>query len=481
MPRGIYSSLAQGTKTPSAFAKIRPSPTVDLLLSQHSSPAAATNILQAFKTPFLASIVVGNSYIKDKIGCEHSLVKPSPSLSVMTSSGNAIASTSSTGPQTNNTTPHKDIYEDELKIQKAQIAQMEATPNELVRHVVRFENGDQRTSSQALEIIRPLDEFESEVALQRSGPVTEMPEDLVLNILSMTLSLDGLHHIDGGFDPDGFMYRRRCLRLVSRGWNSLIISNPGFWTVIDPLSPVRDIAMSRSFVREHGSRIRAIRVTTEQIAQSIPTCIFPELEVLELRPLAFDPSQVQWPSFRAEQFPRLRSLLVGACTLPPSSTPFQSAQSIQIELHEDPVVNVLSFLQSMTNLEEIVVRRRVEPSNRKGVIAAVIPQLNLTKLRRLELVRLAQPQLITFLFGVWRLRIDCVSIHINNGFWSLEETMKPCIGLLQLRTCGLKTLEALKSDNTVVCVLGDGRTLEIIVDKSLVARVAHCLWNYRKI
>ncbi|KAG8893777.1 hypothetical protein FRC01_013354, partial [Tulasnella sp. 417] len=126
-------------------------------------------------------------------------------------------------------------------------AQMEQSIGHLIRsEISRDEISRELSVNDPRNQLVVLDELSLVLNAYRNRlvPINRLPQDIMHHIFSIVLQAEDIHKLQPAVSADyplKFVDQRGRLRLVSRAWNSFIISMPGFWMLVD--TEVTDLAV----------------------------------------------------------------------------------------------------------------------------------------------------------------------------------------------------------------------------------------------
>ncbi|KAG8894078.1 hypothetical protein FRC01_013171, partial [Tulasnella sp. 417] len=144
-------------------------------------------------------------------------------------------------------------------------------------------------------------------------PINRLPQDIMHHIFSIALQLENMHQVELAVSADYSLKvvdQRGRLRLVSRSWNSFVVSTPEFWSLVDTAvmdqallsrrierAQQRELCITHQlgyysptesqqlaiFLSPYLNRIRTLRLGSTYVATALLKNSFPALRTLELR------------------------------------------------------------------------------------------------------------------------------------------------------------------------------------------------------
>ncbi|KAG8985948.1 hypothetical protein FRB90_004353 [Tulasnella sp. 427] len=302
-------------------------------------------------------------------------------------------------------------------------------------------------------------------------------------IFAVVLQLGTIHQIGlqscSDFSGD-YIRQREALRLVSRTWNSFVISTPSFWAVVDVLARNQDILTQRIERAQHAElcltqtkgsvtngwyeqlpktlsphiqRTRSLRLNNSSIVNALMKIPLPALQTLDLDQGS---TEWDWAAVTDMHFPLLRTLRLAHLSLPPSSTPFSSVKVLHMSGIRQSSDELLAFLAQMPCLEEL----RAKECGRWSLSETQPPVTQLNSLLRLDVAHRASA-LINFIRRLSLPAAKRVTIRLGASHHSIV-AIRRCLDIFQVSTWDVDPMTLKISERDIVCVGPDSQQLEIM-------------------
>ncbi|KAG8952045.1 hypothetical protein FRC04_005378 [Tulasnella sp. 424] len=323
----------------------------------------------------------------------------------------------------------------------------------------------------------------------RRVPINHLPQDVMHHIFSIVLQLEDMHNLEL---PNPyptylvtFIDQRKRLRLVSRTWNSFVVSTPSFWSLVDMLAPDLEVLHARIeragqrelcvthrsglftekycehlalFLTPHLHRVRTLRLGNEGVAAALLKNPFPTLRALELR-LNGHWQTESLPTITQDYFPQLHTLQLSGCFIPRNTTPLNTLRILRLHhILQEEVVEILALLAQCSYLEELAILSQ----NQSPWMGLQSTALRLDNLRRLE-VRDLDVLSLPCLFRYAKIPNfkEVIIAFPLAPVPNIGAALLQCLDELQVLNSSTDSVEISMSDDIVTCVMEDGRSVEV--------------------
>ncbi|KAG9023755.1 hypothetical protein FS837_005640, partial [Tulasnella sp. UAMH 9824] len=323
-----------------------------------------------------------------------------------------------------------------------------------------------------------------------------LPQDIMYRIFSIVLELENIHRLEPNVDSKAFVDQRGRLRLVSRIWNSFLVSTPGFWTVVDIQAPNPKILDRRLQLAQQGElciahrpiwspsgeyqqlatvlsayldRIRTLRLGSEEFTTALIQSSFPALRTLEMRN--------HWQEFGLAQdrFPQLCDLRISRCLLPQDAMPLKTLRILHLnDIWSNNLNEIIDFLKICPEIEELTISQSEDQSM---WISGPSTTVRLEKLRRLELQILETRHLLhIFRFAkIPNFKQVIFTIPAETGPF-IESDLQEILDTLQTSSFRSSSMELSVFGDAVTCATQDGQLVKVRIPERLssVSPAEHC-------
>ncbi|KAG9040484.1 hypothetical protein FS837_000567, partial [Tulasnella sp. UAMH 9824] len=309
-------------------------------------------------------------------------------------------------------------------------------------------------------------------------------------ILSIVLQLENIHGLplsvgsDYPFKSDyplKLVEQRGRLRLVSRIWNSFIVSTPGFWSLVVIRTPNQEVLSWKlklaqqaelcithrslcyahsdyqqlaTFLSTYLDRIRTLRLEgSKAFAAALLQNSFPGLCTLEMWNQGwFTPVQ--------DRFPQLCNLRLSSCLLPRDTMPINTLRVLHLyESWNTDLNEIIGFLKFCPEIEEL----KISQSDGQPMwISSPSTTVRLEKLRRLELRDLDLP-FVLHVFGFAKipsLKQAIFTVPAGTAA-AIQNALREILGNSKVLSSGSGPMELSAFSDAVTCATQDRRLVKI--------------------
>ncbi|KAG8891457.1 hypothetical protein FRC00_013641, partial [Tulasnella sp. 408] len=317
----------------------------------------------------------------------------------------------------------------------------------------------------------------------RLVPINRLPQDIMYRILSIVLQLENIHGIQLSVGLDytlKFIDQRGRLRLVSRIWNSFVVSTPGFWSLVDIRAPSQELLSWKiklaqqaelcithqspyfshsdyqqlaTFLPAYLDRIRTLRLGSQGFAAAFFQNSFPGLCTLEMW-------NHRWFTLAQDRFPQLRNLRLSSCSIPQDALPLNSLRILHLYDTWNPDLSaIIGFLKICPEIEELTISQSDDESM---WIRSPSTTVRLEKLRRLELRNLDLPCVLHF-FGFAKIpNLKQAIFTVPAGTAAdVQNALREILGTLQISSSGSGPMELSVLSDAVTCAMQDSRLVKV--------------------